>query len=60
MEQDLQWIISVDDHLIEPPNLWLDRASARDRDRVPRVERIDGVDAWIYGRVRTPVMGILA
>ena len=28
MDQDLQWIISVDDHIIEPPDLWVSRASA--------------------------------
>jgi predicted TIM-barrel fold metal-dependent hydrolase len=30
-------IISVDDHVIEPPDLWVEAASAQDRDRVPRV-----------------------
>ena len=59
MEQDLQWLISVDDHIIEPPNVWVDRASAADRDRVPHVERIDGVDTWVYERHRATVMGIL-
>jgi len=58
-KQDLQWMISVDDHIIEPPNLWVDRASVADRDRVPHVERIDGVDTWIYDQARASVMGIL-
>lgn len=58
-KQDLQWMISVDDHIIEPPNLWVDRASAADRDRVPHVERIDGVDTWIYDQARASVLGIL-
>ena len=22
---DLDWLISVDDHILEPPNLWVDR-----------------------------------
>ena len=59
MDQDLQWIISVDDHIIEPPDLWVTRAAVRDRDRVPRVERRDGVDTWVYEGFRSPVMGIL-
>jgi predicted TIM-barrel fold metal-dependent hydrolase len=59
-KQDLQWMISVDDHIIEPPNLWVDRASAADRDRVPHVERIEGVDTWIYEQARVSVMGIVA
>jgi predicted TIM-barrel fold metal-dependent hydrolase len=36
---ELPWIISVDDHVVEPPNLWWDRLSADDRERGPRVIR---------------------
>lgn len=43
-----QGIISSDSHIIEPPTLWVERVDARYRDRVPRVERIDGSDWWIY------------
>jgi predicted TIM-barrel fold metal-dependent hydrolase len=32
-------IISVDDHVIEPPNVWQDRLPARYKDVGPRVER---------------------
>jgi predicted TIM-barrel fold metal-dependent hydrolase len=32
-------IISVDDHLLEPPDLWLDRIPSRYADRIPHVER---------------------
>jgi predicted TIM-barrel fold metal-dependent hydrolase len=59
LDRDLQWIISVDDHLIEPPDLWTRRASAMDRERVPRVTRLDGVDTWVYENVRAPIAGIL-
>jgi predicted TIM-barrel fold metal-dependent hydrolase len=31
------WIISVDDHVVEPPSVWADRLSTRDRERGPRV-----------------------
>jgi predicted TIM-barrel fold metal-dependent hydrolase len=31
------WIISVDDHVVEPPTVWTDRLPARDRERGPRV-----------------------
>ena len=37
--QDLPKIISVDDHVIEPPNVWQDRLPARYRAVGPRVER---------------------
>ena len=32
-------IISVDDHVVEPPDLWQSRLPRRDRDRGPRIER---------------------
>ena len=41
--------ISVDDHIIEPPQLWRDRLPARYRDIGPRVvEMDDGTEAWLY------------
>ncbi len=36
---DIPRIISVDDHVVEPPDLWTARAPAKFRDRAPRVER---------------------
>jgi predicted TIM-barrel fold metal-dependent hydrolase len=33
------WIVSADDHLIEPDNLWQDRLASADRDRAPRMWR---------------------
>jgi predicted TIM-barrel fold metal-dependent hydrolase len=36
---ELPLIISVDDHVVEPPGLWQERLPARFRDRGPRVER---------------------
>jgi predicted TIM-barrel fold metal-dependent hydrolase len=41
-------LISVDDHVIEPPNLWLDRCSRRHRDLVPRVERTRAVNSGVW------------
>ena len=36
---DIPRIISVDDHVVEPPDLWTDRLPSRYADRAPRVER---------------------
>ena len=36
-------IISVDDHVVEPPDLWTNRLPAKYQDRAPRVERDRGV-----------------
>jgi predicted TIM-barrel fold metal-dependent hydrolase len=41
-------VLSADDHLIEPPDLWVDRVPARHRDECPRVVQVDGRDAWLY------------
>ena len=39
---ELPQIISVDDHVVEPPDLWQRTLPARFRDAAPRVERIKG------------------
>jgi predicted TIM-barrel fold metal-dependent hydrolase len=41
------WMISVDDHLIEPPNVWIDRLPARLRERGPRWVADDQGEAWL-------------
>ena len=42
-------IISVDDHVVEPPDLWTARMSAKYRDRAPRVERSKATVTWTGG-----------
>ena len=42
---ELDWLVSVDDHLIEPPNVWVDRLPAKYRDVGPRM---DADDYWVY------------
>src|SRR6476620_8344144 len=46
-------LMSADDHMIEPPHLWVDRVLAKYRDRCPRIEQVDGRDAWLYEDERT-------
>lgn len=46
---ELPRIISVDDHVVEPPNVWQDRLPARFKDRGPRVERHYGYLDWDTG-----------
>jgi len=42
-------IVSVDDHVIEHPRVFLDRLPSAYADVTPRIERMpDGNDAWIY------------
>jgi predicted TIM-barrel fold metal-dependent hydrolase len=53
---DQDWIVSVDDHAIEPPNLWVDRVPARDRDRAPQPRTgDDGTLYWTYESARVPI-----
>ena len=41
-------VMSADDHVIEPPHLWVDRVAAPYRDRCPRITEVDGRQAWLY------------
>ena len=41
-------LMSADDHVIEPPNLWVDRVPAKYRDACPRIVEVDGRQAWRY------------
>ena len=51
-------IISVDDHLIEPPDLFEGRLASRFADRAPRVERdASGCDWWVFEDERVPLLG---
>ncbi len=75
MSTPLPRIISVDDHVVEPPDLWTNRVPAKYGDRVPHVvrERFDGgttgtgarasegwADVWHYDGVRSPLMMLSA
>ncbi len=53
-------LISVDDHVIEPPNVWVDRAARADRERVPHVVERDGVSTWVYGDKRITIPSLFA
>ena len=42
------WLISVDDHVIEPPRVWLDRLPAKVHDRAPRMAKGERGAVWQY------------
>jgi predicted TIM-barrel fold metal-dependent hydrolase len=48
-------LMSADDHIIEPPHLWVDRVPSRFRDTCPRIIDVDGRQAWLYEGERTHV-----
>ena len=54
-------IISVDDHLCEPPDLFEGRLPKRFSDRTPRVVETDeGTEAWLFEDVLMPQVGFNA
>ena len=45
-------LISVDDHVIEPPDLFVGHLEARYQDRAPKLSRnAEGSDVWTFGQV---------
>jgi hypothetical protein len=55
-------IISGDTHIVEPPDLYTSRISAKCRDRAPRIKRRkmpDGADfdAWFIGDTQVATLG---
>jgi predicted TIM-barrel fold metal-dependent hydrolase len=53
-------VISVDDHIVEPPDTFTGRLPAKFADRGPRVERQDGADVWVYDDQAFPNVGFNA
>lgn len=47
-------IVSVDDHVIEPPHLWENYIASEFRDRAPRVERIPCAHMGYVGESSPP------
>lgn len=48
MEMNDLIIVSVDDHIIEPPDMFDKHLPAAFKDKAPRVVTKDGKDSWIY------------
>jgi predicted TIM-barrel fold metal-dependent hydrolase len=54
-------VISVDDHIVEPPHTFEGRVPARFADRAPAVvETPDGAQTWVYDGVELPNVGFNA
>ena len=58
MHADDLIMVSVDDHLVEPPGLFEGRLPAKFQDRAPRVNRLpDGSDVWEFNGTSSPTSG---
>ena len=61
MQTDDLILISVDDHVIEPPDLFDGHLPERFKERAPRIERgADGADFWTFGTTRIPNVALNA
>ena len=61
MQRDDMIIVSVDDHVVEPPDLFERHLPDRYRDLAPRVvHQDDGTDVWEFHGLRVPNIGLNA
>ncbi len=61
MELDDLILVSVDDHLVEPPTVFDGRLPARMAEEAPRVVRkSDGSDVWMFNGTEIPNIGLNA
>jgi predicted TIM-barrel fold metal-dependent hydrolase len=59
LPDDVQ-VISVDDHVVEHANVWVDRLSSKYAERAPRVVEVDGREMWRYEERMYPTIGLNA
>jgi predicted TIM-barrel fold metal-dependent hydrolase len=53
-------LISVDDHTVEPPDMFEGRVPAKFADQTPRIVVEDGASFWEYAGLRLPNIGLNA
>jgi predicted TIM-barrel fold metal-dependent hydrolase len=61
MQLDDLILVSVDDHIVEPPDIFEHHLPAKWRDRAPRVvHKDDDTDVWLYQGAEIPNVGLNA
>jgi predicted TIM-barrel fold metal-dependent hydrolase len=53
-------LFSVDDHIVEPPGVWVDRVPRGMKERVPHVVESDGRQMWVWEGGQELTMGLNA
>lgn len=54
-------LVSVDDHVVEPPDMWEGVLTPEWQSKAPRlVSKPDGTDVWIFGDAQIPNIGLNA
>jgi predicted TIM-barrel fold metal-dependent hydrolase len=57
---DVRWMISADDHVVEPPNVWQDRLPAKHRELGPKLVRDGDQEFWQFEGKRRTTRGLEA
>jgi predicted TIM-barrel fold metal-dependent hydrolase len=57
---NLDWMVSVDDHVLEPAGVWQSRVPAKHRAAAPRLEQTDSGEFWVYEDRLVPTGGLAA
>ena len=58
MKLDDLILVSIDDHVIEPPDMFERHMPERLRGKAPHVEHVDGVDRWFFQGLECGPLGI--
>lgn len=53
MKIDDMILVSIDDHVIEPPDMFERHVPAKWKDQAPRVENVNGIDQWTFQGLKT-------
>lgn len=60
VDERLNWLVSVDDHVLEPPHVWQARVAEKFRDAAPQLIRNDKGEFWQYDGKVFPTTGLSA
>ena len=61
MTRDDLILVSVDDHVVEPPDMWEGVLPPEWKSRAPRlVHKPDGTDVWLFEGQQVPNIGLNA
>jgi len=60
MKMDDMILVSVDDHVVEPPEMYKNHLSGKPLETAPRFVTKNGVDFWVYGERVIPNIGLNA
>ena len=55
---NIEWLVSADDHVVEPPNLWVDRVPSKLRDKAPHLVKENGQEYWWFDGKPRPARGL--